>query len=149
MKKISSVFFYIGLVFLLSACGTDAAGNIESGAEETNKSDVIADKESVKEDASGAENSMGNDGNAVAEDGTDSDAGEYSVVYYWNNEEMDARARSGRIAEDWNGDGTEDVLNIDVTEQEGSEIIEKLELNMSGSDAPYVIRNQAYYFLNP
>lgn len=76
MKKISTVFFYIGLLFLLSACGTDAAGNIRSSAEETKKSDVIADKEPVKEDAPSAENSMGNDGNAVAEDGTDGDAGE-------------------------------------------------------------------------
>lgn len=80
--------------------------------------------------------------------GMDVDFDKCSVVYHRNNAETDARPRSGRIAGDWNGDGAEDVLTVDVVEREGSEFIEKLELNVSGSDVPYVIRDQDHDFLD-
>ncbi len=136
MKKI---ILLAGLVFLLSACGTDGA---DTGNGETDVSGDVSDA------GGGVDDSMENNSESNTENNTVNDTGEYSVVYSWDNADMDAKSKSGTIADDWNGDGIEDVLTIETVEQEGSEIIKKLELNMSDSDIPYVIQDQGYYFID-
>lgn len=135
MKKIRNSILYICLIFLLSACGVDEA---------------YADNQTtdIKEDVSYSDDIIDGSTESNTESSAGGDVNEYSVVYNWNNADLDAKPRSGRLTDDWNGDGMEDVLTIEVTEQEGSEIIKKLELSMSGSDASYVIMDQYYYFID-
>lgn len=119
------------LVFLLSACGTDAAVSEDTRSD---PGEDVSDPEIV--------------GDGGAESGAKGEEGEYLAVYYWNNADVDAKPRSGRIADDWNCDGEEDVLTIETKELEGSEIIKKLELSISGSSAPYVISEEDCYFID-
>lgn len=120
VRKTIIVFLYMCLALLFGACGTK------------NKVNTIEDTSNVE-----GENTV-----------NENNDNEYEVIYTWDNSESDAKSISGMLTADWNHDGTEDVINIETEEVEGSEIIKKFELSVSGCDVPYIIESQEYYFID-
>lgn len=131
-KKMFLWFAEACMLFMFAACGKDARGGDAAQGD-----GVAQDKNSSADQDSGV---MQESGSGVPE--------EAAVVYNWDNSKTDVQPKSGTFTEDWDKDGTEDSLNIETEEQEGSEIIKRLELNMSGSGVPYVLEDLYYYFID-
>lgn len=136
-KKVLLCFLEAFLLFALAACGKDVRGG--DGAQDE-RSGVM------QESGSGQIQDQG--GQSQDEQDKDQDVPEAAVVYNWDNSKTDAQPKSGTFTGDWDKDGTEDSLNIETEEQEGSEIIKKLELSLSGCAAPYVLEDLYYYFID-
>lgn len=127
----------LGLMLIFSACGSETQtedANV-SQAESTRVS-TVQEQESEAKVGEGSEN-----GDAVSYDNL-------PVVYSVDNSDRTMESKSGTFTGDWDGDEAEDTLTIRTAEQEGSEMIEKLELALSGCTESYVIENADCDFID-
>lgn len=141
-KNVILLFLCACLALSLSACGQGTSDQEETDAWQTQGRDEQGQEEQDQNVQSSGD---------VTQSGSDGDSGnlsEAAVIYSWDNSKTDAQPKSGTFTGDWDKDGTEDSLNIETEEQEGSEIIKKLELNVSGCAAPYVLEDLNYYFID-
>ncbi|MBQ7933646.1 MAG: hypothetical protein IJ327_02495 [Lachnospiraceae bacterium] len=73
---------------------------------------------------------------------------QHEVIYSFDNSEMSSKLIEGFFSEDYNGDGIEDSLLVEMGEQEGSFFINKLELKISCVENPYLMENEDCLFLD-
>lgn len=70
------------------------------------------------------------------------------ILYSLDNASRATESKSGTFAGDWDGDGAEDMLTVKTGEREGSEIIQKLELTLSGCPVDYILEDADCDFID-
>ena len=76
------------------------------------------------------------------------EASDLSVVYSKDLSKDDSHFDIDELSGDWNADGDEDCLKIEVEEVEGSSVIKRLELDVSGAKQPFLMEEKAYDFVH-
>ncbi len=125
LKKILLTALFGGMMLTISACGKEVQ---DAGADQTEN--MQTPTKQVQED---------NTGNTA--DIADISYEALPVAYSLDNSSRAMESKSGVFTGDWDNDGAEDTLTIETKEQEGSEMIQKLELMLSGCSNAYTFEN--------
>ncbi|MCM1045924.1 MAG: hypothetical protein NC417_10480 [Candidatus Gastranaerophilales bacterium] len=144
LKKGLFMVLFGGMMLAISACGKEVQ---DAGAGQTGN--MLISTMQVQEDNAG---NVGNTGNA---ENTTDIAGNADIsyenlpiTYSLDNSVRAMESKSGVFTGDWDNDGAEDTLTIETKEQEGSEMIQKLELALSGCASAYIIEDADCDFID-
>lgn len=129
LKKILLMTLFCGIMVTFSACGKES-----QNAGENRMEDMQAPSQQVQADD--------------MEDTADISYEALPITYSLDNSSRAMESKSGVFTGDWDNDGAEDTLTITTREQEGSEMIQKLELALSGSPDTYIIENADCDFID-
>lgn len=129
LKKILLMTVFCGIMLTLSACGKEAPN-----ADTNQMEDMQAPDQRVQADE--------------MEDPADISYEALPITYSLDNSSRVMESKSGVFTGDWDNDGAEDTLTITTKEQEGSEMIQKLELALSGCPDTYSIENADCDFID-
>jgi len=132
LKKILLMVLFGGIMLTISACGNEAQ---DAGADQTEN--MQTPTKQVQED---------NAGNTA--DIADISYEALPVAYSLDNSSRAIESKSGVFTGDWDNDGAEDTLTIETREQEGSEMIQKLELTLSGCSNAYIMEDADCDFID-
>lgn len=132
LKKILLMVLFGGIMLTISACVKEVQ---DVGADQTEN--MQTSTKQVQED---------NGGNTA--DIADISYEALPVAYSLDNSSRAMESKSGVFTGDWDNDGVEDTLTIETKEQEGSEMIQKLELTLSGCSNAYIIENADCDFID-
>ncbi|MCM1026044.1 MAG: hypothetical protein NC432_06390 [Roseburia sp.] len=70
------------------------------------------------------------------------------ITYSLDNSSRVPESKSGVFTGDWDRDGVEDTLTVKTGEREGSEIIQKLKLTLSGCPVDYILEDADCDFID-
>ncbi len=132
LKKVLLIVLFGGMTLTIPACGRESQN---AGADQTD--DVQTSTQQVQADDTGhTKDTMGISYEALP------------ITYSLDNSSRVMESKSGVFTGNWDSDGAEDTLMIMTREEEGSEMIQKLELVLSGCSNPYIIENADCDFID-